>query len=250
MLMAKIFGAPSRYLLIRERISVAAAISYGVVIVVFALLGARSNGNYLSKPGSSILAVLLASTLFFIPFYFGSKLLLKENVESKKFRKGRKAEAEAFEALKKLPDTFSIFYNIHPDGRADNVDFAVVGPTGVYAIEVKSHSGRIGYDGKEITLDGHSFLDKELPRQAFDGAIRIHDAIKKRCNWDIFVTPVLVFTSRWARLELESREVGDTFVLLKDQVYGFFGTHKRHTLMANRDAIENCLSGLVARSGN
>lgn len=54
--------------------------------------------------------------------------------------------------LKRLPDSFHVFYDVRLHEDAGNTDYVIVGPTGIYTIEVKNHTNhqeRSRWHGKE-----------------------------------------------------------------------------------------------------
>jgi hypothetical protein len=59
-------------------------------------------------------------------------------------------------------------------GRGD-VDHAVVGPTGVFAIETKNHAGRFARDGASLTKNGYPVDD--ILNQAMREAIAVRDRV-------------------------------------------------------------------------
>lgn len=134
------------------------------------------------------------------------------------FRSGRLGELRITKELQKLPDSFSVFSGFVPKGRGD-IDFVVIGPTGIYAVETKNHSGRIGFDGRNITRNNRKIDDKDILWQAKDGAIKIKKHIISEMNEKHFVDALLVFSSKHARLVFDNREeVREVKVLRFDQL--------------------------------
>lgn len=58
---------------------------------------------------------------------------------------GVTGESEVCKLLVKLPDEYTVFCNIHitHEGRTNELDFVVVGPTGVTVVETKNRKGNI-----------------------------------------------------------------------------------------------------------
>lgn len=60
-------------------------------------------------------------------------------------RSGVKGEEETLRMMKSLPDSYSVFPNVHVRGEEGSreLDLVVVGPNGVFVVEVKNHNGTI-----------------------------------------------------------------------------------------------------------
>ena len=120
--------------------------------------------------------------------------LIRENKEELKTKKKeRDAEVQVQEFLKKsLTEDYQVFSNIFT-GYGD-VDAVVVGPTGVYAIEVKSNSGTVAENSKSrlIVIDGEK-PHKDYRRQAIANSNIIKKILDNATGLKTFVWPVLVF---------------------------------------------------------
>jgi len=95
--------------------------------------------------------------------------------------RGAGGEREVATILKTLPDDFVVFQNVLI-GRHLDIDLVVLGPTGVYAIEVKSHRK---YKTSEF--------GKDFIAQTFNEAMGLK-ACLKRSGIDQYVNAVLVFS--------------------------------------------------------
>jgi len=128
---------------------------------------------------------------------------------------GLKGEKIISQILGKLPDTFSIYHGLKFPNHGD-IDFTVVGPTGVFTIEVKSHSGKIDFDGQELTLNGRIFKEKNIFRQAFSESMTLHEHLLQKTGQDIFVTPIIVFSSDKVFIHLGQNKINNVYVIQKD----------------------------------
>lgn len=64
------------------------------------------------------------------------------------FRQGRKGEESVVEELRAVLDSrWAIFRNLHLPDRKDDIDIALVGPGGVWAVEVKAFGGTVRAQG-------------------------------------------------------------------------------------------------------
>ena len=73
--------------------------------------------------------------------------------------KGYVGELIVASCLRRLPQGYHIFNDVHLPGAHGNIDHVVVGPTGVYVIETKSYSGNY------IVRGDRWFLDDDLRKE-------------------------------------------------------------------------------------
>ncbi|MFA5169373.1 MAG: nuclease-related domain-containing protein [Candidatus Paceibacterota bacterium] len=107
------------------------------------------------------------------------------------FTWGRGAGAELI--VKRSLMTLNDDYRIISDFQMDkgNIDHICIGPTGIFAIEVKAHKGVISYINNRLKRENQdisSFL-----WQAKRGSVYLNHLIKEKTGKDYFVVPVLVF---------------------------------------------------------
>lgn len=206
--MAKVFGTPSPYL--RERsihyLSKSTLIAFGGLAIVYVLVQALP--LYPNK-----IIGLLVTTVFIvalaIPVY---KLYKEDDITSENYYRGRKGESIILEELKKLPDEFRVFCDVKIQ-RPYNIDFLVVGPTGIFSVEVKSHSGKIGYAQGKVTINDSVPKEKDFLRQAKGEARSIANYLKEKMNGDNWVFPVLVFSNKNTTMSFGLKPVDDVFVV-------------------------------------
>lgn len=127
--------------------------------------------SHFSQVGANIDAGLLL-ILYFI---------LKKPIETKlwllwRYRNGQTGEEKIRHILQTLSDAYMVFENIVLPEQKSNIDFVVVGPSGVCAVEVKSHKGNMTFEGNQLLRDGKPF-EKDVLRQAKGEAISLGDYI-------------------------------------------------------------------------
>lgn len=118
--------------------------------------------------------------------------------------------------LRGLDDRFRVLGSV-VIGKKGDIDFVVVGPTGVWVVEVKSHKGRIRAEGSILLRDGKPF-DKNFIRQVWGATYALKDALKDRFPGKVFIQPIVVFSSPYAKLGVEWNKVEDAFVIGLDQL--------------------------------
>lgn len=129
---------------------------------------------------------------------------------------GAGGEKEVRLVLKGLDNRFRILGSV-VIGRKGDMDFVVVGPTGVWVIEVKSHKGRIRVEGKTLVRDGKQF-DKNFVRQVMGASYALKDALRHRIAKQVHIQSVVVFSSPQARVGVEWNKLDDVYVVGIDQL--------------------------------
>jgi hypothetical protein len=208
--MAKFYGGQSKYLVFNEKYySLQAFVATsGLYFIFFALV--EKFREYLTVPGVIALIIVLGPPG--IIFY-----LLRRYFKHKEFSfsKGREGESIIFFELMKLPDDFYIFQDVKIDFDW-NIDFVVLGPTGVFAVEVKADSGMITFDGINLLKDGEVFK-KNIINQAKGEALKIKEILHEV----EFVYPVLVFSNYRAYANFGFKPQNYVYVLNKRYLNNF-----------------------------
>lgn len=110
-----------------------------------------------------------------------------------KFKSGISGERMIRDEFKKLPDEYTVFQDIKIPQRFGNIDFVVVGPTGIFTIEVKNKHGKVDFRDDTLFLEDQN--DKKDLTQAKREAVELHEYLETKLNSKIgFIFPVLVFT--------------------------------------------------------
>jgi hypothetical protein len=101
-------------------------LAVGMVTIVLTLPGPTASDD------AQLTWLVSVSALVVAGFFILRKLVIR----SDKFSAGIKAEQKVKKELGKLNDDFTVFHN-YPLPRRGDIDFVVVGPTGVFGLEVK-----------------------------------------------------------------------------------------------------------------
>jgi len=97
------------------------------------------NLEIITDPPLIILIKLFVLAIMYSPIiWFIYRERTKAEKEYYKFYRGGKAEGAIYYELAKLSNYFFVFQDIKI-GDQGNIDFVVLGPTGLFSIEVKSH---------------------------------------------------------------------------------------------------------------
>ncbi len=125
-------------------------------------------------------------------------------------------EAVVSRELGRLPDGFVVFRGLMVNEHQD-IDCAVVAPNGVFAVEVKSHKGAIGFDGEHLTRNGRWF-EKDFFRETMSEAVGLRALIARAAKLDVFVEPVIVFSSQAATVRLGTGKIKNCYVVGKERL--------------------------------
>lgn len=188
--MAKFTNKRSWYLLNSVEKYILALMAFGVFLFFFN----RLISPYLPKDG--ILHIFLWIFEFTLLFA-GLKEGLKWRKSADNFLTGDDGETIVEDILKKLPDEYIVIPDLKLP-KLGNIDFVVVGPTGIFALEVKNYrrSYKIKFNGKSLTFNG-KIWKKDSLRQTINNAITLGTHLRTALNDPyISVIPVLVFTGR------------------------------------------------------
>lgn len=118
--------------------------------------------------------------------------------------------------LRGLDDRFRVLGSVVIGNKGD-IDFVVVGPTGVWVVEVKSHKGRIRVENNRLLRDNRPF-DKDFLRQVWGATYALKDELKRRISKTLHIQPVVVFSSPYAKLGIEWNKADDAYVIGLDQL--------------------------------
>jgi hypothetical protein len=135
----------------------------------------------LSLPSLIGLAVMLGLALLLYIILDGS--IKRMDIQIEAYRRGQEGEDRVAETiLQTLDGDWSLFRNLHLPGRSKaDLDAVLVGPSGVWALEVKNFSGIYRNAGEqwEYRLDNKwKPLGKSPSRQAHDNAARLGRFLK------------------------------------------------------------------------
>jgi LmbE family N-acetylglucosaminyl deacetylase len=113
--------------------------------------------------------------------------------------RGAEGEERVEEILARLPDDHVVIHDLLGD--YGNIDHVVVAPHGVFAIETKSHWGRLSCEGSTLLVNGRP-LPKDVVAQTVRNALWLRDRTKEQTGLEVFVHAVLVFTRARASMPL------------------------------------------------
>ncbi|MGK2848937.1 MAG: nuclease-related domain-containing protein [Minisyncoccota bacterium] len=237
--MAKVYGKPSSYLRKKDfHYAIKACLTWlGGVSIALILVQA------LSLYSNKLIGLLVTLTLVSFLSILIYKFYKEDQKISDKFFQGREGESIILKELKKLPDTFRIFFDVKIQ-KLSNIDLVVVGPTGIFTVEVKSHKGIVEYKNEKLSVNGFS-PGKDFLKQAKSESKSLHEFLKKN-GVEIWVKPILVFSGK-AIMHFGLNPVDRVFVVQKDFLLKVILDTQKETLSEDKVLeIEETLKLLVS----
>jgi len=173
----------------------------------------------LKRAGLAVLCIvpLLVVSVFFPGWLGGSSLpvamlaLMVVCVVAFKFiakrsdqaERGADAEVAVAHLLRTLPKEYYVFNDLGFEGF--NIDHVVIGPTGVFTVETKSHRGKVSARGEALLLNGRPF-EKPILNQAWSEVFTLRDRLPQIAGNSCTVQPLLCFPN--ALIEVRGRVKG------------------------------------------
>jgi hypothetical protein len=168
-------------------------ITVAVVIVVTGFAFAAS--SYFAMPFVSFAALAFLLILTKLSYLYWERWF-----------SGKDAEARLSEALKALSNDYVVLRDlVLPDSKG-NIDRLLVGPNGLFVIEIKNYSGCVTCDEDHWFLNGHALrsLSKEAKRNSLAVRSAIGALFTAPGTHIPYVTPLLVFLTPRAKLKLSN----------------------------------------------
>lgn len=127
------------------------------------------------------------------------------------FMNGDKGELDVRIQLRHLPKNYIYLSDINLE-RKGNIDFILIGSTGIWMIEVKSHIGSITFDGTELRKNGE-LLEKDFIKQAWAEAFSVKNFLKEKLGREIFIQPVIVFSNTKAKIKFGFKMIKGVYII-------------------------------------
>ena len=123
---------------------------------------------------------------------------------SDRAERGADAEVRVEHLLQALPAAYYTLHDLTFDGF--NIDHIVIGPTGIFTVETKSHRGKITARGEDLLLNGRPF-EKPVLKQAWSQAFTLRDLLKRDGKKPFPVRPILCFPNAFVQVRQPVRGV-------------------------------------------
>lgn len=241
--MAKFYGKASKYLKGNTLIEKYATVLWrALLIVTLYLILVKNIDIFFSQ---SLIGLLVILIMFGPIIWFIIYQIKQRSISFTSFRNGQKGEGAVWYELRKLSDKFIVFQDIKI-GERGNIDFVVLGPTGLFVLEVKSHRGIINFNGIDLLIN-NKFFEKDILKQTMAGALNLRDYLLKKTNQELFIDPVLVFSNYGTRVHFGLNRVKNIFVIQKRYLKKLIYSQPEKYSQELISKIENELKNLVIK---
>ncbi len=192
---------------------------------------------------TSLFFVVLLAILFAIIYAVDTYRLAEKKYF--KFDDGIFGENRVLKLLRALPDEYSIYRNCQTQQNNDT-DFIVVGPTGIFVIEVKSSTGKIDFDGQRLTINGRPFIGKDPISQVWGEALSLRQYLLEKTDKEVFVNPAVVFSSKKVGLRFGLNKQRGVYIIQKQWLLDLITKQPIRPTVGHNE-INTALEGLLLR---
>lgn len=144
-------------------------------------------------PLTPLVTVSLA-VIFFVAFRFIYSFLKQNRSDvaknDKTWGKGLEAEDTVGKSLLALPPEYKIIEDFNT-GKG-NIDVIVIGPTGLFVIEVKAIKGMVSYTDRQLMIDGRNAYGNYVAQTEAE-RFWLSNTLKQYLNIDYKITGLLLF---------------------------------------------------------
>lgn len=205
----------------------------GVIIILYLIFLIKL---YTEISFSLWLGVVMVIPLFFIPVLlhrFGNNIADLWGLNA--LRK----------ELEKLPDEYCVFQNIILPVSYVNLDFIVVGPTGIHTIGLKNnYLGRL-YTWKDRLKFNAVDFSADILKKAGEEAYSLNNYIQKKTGEDIPISPMVVFPSSLVKVSFFLAPHRFAYVLNQSQLVKSILAFPLYPFKTERKVIEDVLKALL-----
>ena len=213
------------------------------LLLVLALIGMAIISHKTPAPWLwPLVAVLL------LPLFALSDRFVELWQEEQNFRRGQLGESEVARLLRLgLGGDWTMFRNVKLPGTNVDIDMVLLGPPGVFALEVKAYTGNYRYAKQRFYRRAMTWrrMQHNPGKQARAVAGLLHKYITDTLNEDIWVEPRLVWVGP-GDLMLEEPEVFVWFIAKLDQETERLRSLSRKLSTEKRAALSGLLRGLCS----
>lgn len=201
------------------------------------LLGAAYLALKIFSAGAAI-AIAIAMLLVLAKFIEPLMALFEQ--KSGQFYRGRSGESEVRKILQELPNNYSVFQGVVLEKGWGDIDFVVVGPAGIFVIEVKSQGGVIEFNGQNLTVNNRAFA-KNFLKQTLGEAGALNRYLQAHLGRNIYIHPVLAFSHNFATVRFGREPVQNVYVVQKDALPNLLYSFPEFKYPLHREQIEAVL---------
>lgn len=185
--------------------------------------------------------------IFYLVILFLQKYADKFLIIAKKYKHGLLGEQYVEKILHNLPDNYHVFVSVVLPDQQSNIDFVVVGPTGVWAIEVKNKSGLVSIENDQLLINGQ-LPERNYLKQTYAEALSLGKYMYSNLNISIETIPVLVFSHYFSKMYFGVNPQRGVYVIKTAWLCDLIKNHKTTINNEYIDKLSSVLSVLVNKS--
>jgi len=188
-----------------------------MVFAAFTFLLGFVGGYGLGHSGLlSVTPILILAAITYPTFKYLEKRFDKQIHDAIFDRQGWDGEREFMLHLKDLPDTYTVISDLDFADSYGNIDYLIIGPTGLFSIDVKNWRGIVSSNGNgELLLNGKP-TDKPQIRYFTRRTMELKDRIKALTTLDPYVQCVFAFLR--TRVEANWGTTGHVHCIRAEQI--------------------------------
>lgn len=231
----------------RQSIFIAAVVMFLILAGLFVVL-AIIVIEFVNRKAPALWLWPLVPALL-LPLFWLSDRFVELWQEEQNFRRGQLGESEVARLLRLgLGGDWTLFRNVKLPGSKVDIDMVLLGPPGVFALEVKAYTGNYRYAKQHFyrrSMMTWRRMQHNPGKQARAAGGVLHAYITNTLNEDVWVEPRLVWVGPGA-LTLEEPEVFVWFVEKLDQETERLRALPRKLSAETRAALSGLLRGLCS----
>jgi hypothetical protein len=159
-----------------------------------------------------------------------------------RYRNGAHGEEVVKKILNELPDEYTVIADVRVPSTRNNVDFVVIGPTGIFVLEVKNVRGEVTVEEEKILENGRLLQHHDVLEQVRKEYWGVHGLLEKKIGNGFFVVPILVFANNKVHMHLPSK-IREIHMVHCSDVVGFITSEKNTEIMNTELIIAALRSG-------
>lgn len=201
---------------VRQRLNAIMAL-FLIMVGVFFLIG-------FVTAKMSFWCVFLAVAIVIPAFKLFERLFDKQIRMARLDESGAAGERETLLYLKELPDSYTVVCDLDFADSFGNIDHLVIGPTGVFAIDVKNWRGTVSANGQGELLFNGQPTSKPQVRAFTRRVMELKDRLKALTKLEPFIQGIFVFPR--TRVEAKWGATGAVYCMRIEQVTDYITKYR------------------------
>lgn len=218
----------------------------GLIIIIFALYFLYVAILFIVGAG---LQIGIGLGIGFIGIYIlFSRRINKTIKKAKNYKNGNCGEDIVENSLRILSDEYTVIRSVIIPGAKSDIDFVVIGPSGIFVLEAKSHSGSITFHDGWFYKNGIK-VEKNFYTQTYSAKKHLEEYIQKTLGIKLSVIPYIVFSRASINICIQEKEYkGVSIMGSAEVVNNIQGVTSQFIGKEMREKIVDVLVGKTAGS--